>query len=75
MEEQANEHSQLIDSIYQINAHLQAFEKKYGLASATFTSCSAKGRLMAANSSRHGISANGRDFTRSSGSVKRNLQP
>lgn len=36
MEEQTDERGKLIDSIYMINAHLQEFEKKYGLSSADF---------------------------------------
>jgi hypothetical protein len=45
MKEQTNDLSQLIDSIYQINAHLQEFEKKYGLASADFYDLFSQGTL------------------------------
>jgi hypothetical protein len=45
MKEQENEHSQLINSIYQINAHLQEFEKRYGLASADFYELFSQGVL------------------------------
>ena len=45
MEDQANDLGQLIDSIYQINIHVQAFEKKYGLSSADFYELFSQGVL------------------------------